>query len=163
MEAPKEHVSEEPLPGWLKVEVEGQKPFYKTPFPRKIIRSAAMLQEYLAKEHLAGRNVSVDTTKFSFKRKYGLRAKVASASSEVENLEELAVTEDVVVEVNECREARSVVDLLTRNPDKSTDHRRLLSNKSKQIDEFQDKYAYQNPSNFQELADKFQNILFGLL
>ena len=69
MDAPKEHVSDEPFPGWLKVEVEGQKPFYKTPFPRTIIRSGAMLKEYLAREQLAGRMDDVEIDKFSFKRK----------------------------------------------------------------------------------------------
>ena len=39
--------SEEPFPGWLRIEVEGKKPSYKSPFPRTTIISAAKLDEFL--------------------------------------------------------------------------------------------------------------------
>ena len=60
---------EEPYPGWQRFEVAEKRPYYKTPVPRTVIRSAAMLKEFLAKENEAGRMVEVDISKFSFKRR----------------------------------------------------------------------------------------------
>ena len=152
MDAPKEHVSDEPFPGWLKVEVEGQKPFYRTPFPRTIIRSSAMLKEYLAKEQLAGRMSGLEIDKFSFKRKYGLKTKVGAAPDLVNDSENVDVTREEGI--GQVKTSRTVVELLTRDPEKLTEHKKLLSNTSKQVDEFQDRDAYQKPSNFDEMKEK---------
>ena len=151
-----EHVSDEPFPGWLKVEVEGQKPFYKTPFPRTIIRSGAMLKEYIAREQLAGRmDGSIEIDKFSFKRKYGLKTKVAALPCLVDHSEKVPDTRKE--SIGEDKSSRTVVELLTRDPDKIIEHKRLLSNMSKQVDEFHDRDAYQNPSNFDEIKEKISN------
>ena len=68
-------VTEEPLPGWQRFEVEGQKPWFKTPAPRAVIRDAKKLQSFLDKEHQQGRMLNVDGTEFSFKRRLGLQKK----------------------------------------------------------------------------------------
>ena len=54
------HVTEEPLPGWQRFELEGQKPWFKTPVPRTVIRDAKKLQMFLEKEHQQGRMMDVD-------------------------------------------------------------------------------------------------------
>ena len=71
--------SEEPFPGWLRVEVEGKKPSYRSPFPRTTITNAAKLDEFLEKEHSAGRMKDVHRDQFSFKRRLGLRQKLSKA------------------------------------------------------------------------------------
>ena len=75
-----EVVTEEPLPGWLRYEIPGKAPFYKSPFPRTVIRTAAMLKEFLRKEHLAGRMKGVDGSEFSFKRRLGLKVKAVPST-----------------------------------------------------------------------------------
>ena len=40
-------ITEEPLPGWQRYEIEGQKPWFKTPAPRTVIRDAKKLQSFL--------------------------------------------------------------------------------------------------------------------
>ena len=72
------NMSEEPLPGWLRFEVEGSKPYFKTPVPRTIIRNARMLEDYLKKEHEKGRLQEVSGSEFSFKRRLGLKKKSKS-------------------------------------------------------------------------------------
>ena len=52
--------TEEPFPGWLRVEVEGRKPSYRSPFPRTTITSAVKLGEFLEKEQSGGRMLDVD-------------------------------------------------------------------------------------------------------
>ena len=49
------HVTEEPLVGWLRVEVEGSKPWFKTQVSRTVIRNARMLQDFLMIERDSGR------------------------------------------------------------------------------------------------------------
>ena len=71
----KQHISEEPAPGWLRFETEGSKPWFKSPVPRTVIRTSTMLKEYLDKEHKKNRMLDVDGSEFSFKRRYGLQEK----------------------------------------------------------------------------------------
>ena len=68
-------VTEEPSYGWIRIEVEGSKPYYKTPVPRTVIRDKGRLKEYLDKEHSKNRMVEVTEDMFSFKRRLGLRQK----------------------------------------------------------------------------------------
>ena len=68
-------VTEEPSHGWIRIEVEGSKPYYKTPVPRTVIRDKGRLKEYLDKEHSKNRMVEVTEDMFSFKRRLGLRQK----------------------------------------------------------------------------------------
>ena len=53
-------ITEEPVPGWLRYEVEGEKPWFKTPVPRTVIRDAIKLQDFLEKEHSNERMLEVD-------------------------------------------------------------------------------------------------------
>ena len=46
---------DEPYVGWLRCEVSGEKPWYKTPFPRTIIRDHKKLLDYLEKEKAKGK------------------------------------------------------------------------------------------------------------
>ena len=69
--------TEEPFTGWLRVEVEGRKPSYRSPFPRTTITSAAKLGEFLEKEQSGGRMLDVDVSHFSFKRRMGLKKRSA--------------------------------------------------------------------------------------
>ena len=144
-------VTEEPLPGWLRCEVPGKTPFYKSPFPRTVIRSAAMLGDFLRKEHAAGRCVEVTGTEFSFKRRLGLKMK--PADPKVNDLE-VATNEVDSVIAPKLYEHRSAVDLLTKDSGKTVDHRRLLSSMSRVLEEFRPKDPYQTPDTFENLKIK---------
>ena len=152
MEALEEHVTEEPLPGWLRVEKEGQKPCYKSPFPRTVIRSAAMLKEFLAKEQAAHRMIGIDVSKFSFKRRFGIKTKAADIPPGPSNDGIVATGAEGPVN-NSNSNHRTVVDLLTRDPDKLLDHRKLLSQMSKKIDGFQPQDVYQKSTNLENMKD----------
>ena len=136
-------ITEEPLPGWLRYESEGGKPWFKTPVPRTVIRDSSKLQSFLEKEHRQGRMLEIDGSKFSFKRRFGLQKKPVSS----ENLE-LAGAGAVRKE-----ESLSVVQRLTRNME-IMDHRKLLSKSSMKVDEFRTTDGYQTPETFEELKRK---------
>ena len=116
MAALEEHVIEEPYPGWLRIEREGDKPYYKSPFPRTVLRNASMLKNYLSKEQNAGRMQDVEVEKFSFKRKYGLKKKAPEVSKHVVEVDnDATVSEHVINDTEEVdmSEHRSVVQLLS--------------------------------------------------
>ena len=153
-EPPEEVVGEEPLPGWLRIETEGQKPYYKSPFPRTVIRTAAMLKEFLKKEHASGRMREVNGSEFSFKRRLGLKMKALPALT---NLTEVVGSgEEAVGNMNfkSAYQHRTVVELLTRDTGKIVEHRKLLSNMSRQLDEFRPKDPYKSPESFEDLKKK---------
>ena len=162
MNAREEHVVEEPYPGWLRIEKEGEKPFYKSPFPRTVLRNASMLRDYLAKERTAGRMKNVEEDNFSFKRKYGLKKKVSEASKHptearsdtVEAQHGISRQEEV-----EISEPRSVVQLLTRDPEKVVDHRKLLSNTAKQVDKCRATHLIKDATEFDKLKEKIYNAV----
>ena len=139
-------VSEEPLPGWLRFETEGEKPWFKTPVPRTVIRDASNLQSFLEKEHRLGRMLDIEGSEFSFKRRFGLRQKpicsVATVSEQSESLAPVAETEPL-----------SIIERLTRNTE-IIDHKKLLSRSSKKVDEFRLNDGYQTPDSFEELKRK---------
>ena len=140
---------EEPYPGWLRVEVEGQKPFYKSPFPRTVLRSAAMLRDFLEKENAAGRMLNVQSSQFSFKRKLGIKAKNSNlADAALNTLDQESTSAG-------CQsEPRSTVELLTRDPNKLIEHPKLLSNVAKKVDASRLNDAYKKPQNFDDLRER---------
>ena len=69
------YISDEPASGWLRFEVEGEKPYFKSPVPRMVIRDRVKLAAYLEKEHAEGRMLDVVEDMFSFKRRLGLKRK----------------------------------------------------------------------------------------
>ena len=150
-------VTEEPFPGWQRLEVEGSKPYYKSPFPRTTITSSAKLKQFLAKEHSVGRLLDVkDESQFSFKRRLGLRQRSSSEAAgavAVQNLNLEPQAEDVASEAFDTG-GRSVVELLTRNPEIILDHRKMLSKEAKQVDTFRGFDAYNTPPNFEDLKEK---------
>ena len=66
-------ISEEPFNGWFRYERPGERPWYKSPVPRTVIRNGKMLKEYLLKERSQNRCLEVDESLFSFKSRFGLR------------------------------------------------------------------------------------------
>ena len=166
---PEPVVTEEPLPGWQRVEVIGSTPFYKSPFPRTIITSNAKLKDFLRKEHSAGRLVGVNGEQFSFKRRLGLqRSFSATPAGTQESFSQLedenttggaaenagAAGNAVLVAAAESDTRRGVVELLTRDPEVAIDHRKLLSKEAKKIDRFRPENAYETPTNFEEWKRK---------
>ena len=148
--------TEEPFPGWLRCEVPGKTPFYKTPFPRTVLRSAAMLKEFLKKEHSAGRSMEITGNEFSFKRRFGLKEKTSSRISTFNESEVQTSGQEIsaCVDPKTVYEQRTVVELLTRDSDKSVDHRKLLSNMSRVLEEFRPRDPYQSPDTFDDLKVK---------
>ena len=166
MEVPSDHdvVTEEPYPGWQRHEVVGQRPYYKTPVPRTVIRSAAMLKEFLKKEQVVGRMIEIEVSRFSFKRRNGIKNKDANgSSSSVSSVTSNSniINRDKLAEAlvaKPLHEQRDVVELLTRDTDKMVDHRKLLSNTSRQIDTFRSKDGpYHASESFQDLKKKLSS------
>ena len=150
-------VTDEPLPGWLRCEVPGQKPYYKTPFPRTVIRSAAMLKDFLEKEHASGRFEEISGAEFTFKRRLGLKVNVPppTLTTSPVNLSPQPIHEAAnILEPEPVYEHRTVVDLLTRDAGKPVNHRRLLSNMSRVLEEFRPKDPYQSLQNFEQFKLK---------
>ena len=146
--------ADEPLPGWLRFEVEGQKPWFKTPVPRTVIRDGIKLQDYLEKEHSNGRMLEISGKEFSFKRRLGLRQKRAEAGHDVDVNEETA-DEDVGDNVTGLGSS-SIVDRLTRSGN-IVDHKKLLSNSAKEMDCFRRNDGYQTPTDFADLKEKISS------
>ena len=147
-------VTEEPSPGWLRYEVEGDKPWFKTPIPRTVIRDATKLRDFLAKEHGQGRMLEIDGSGFSFKRRLGLRSKKqpSAPGSGLQGTPGLVPDADTNTTDTESQPL-SVVDRLTRNT-VVIDHRKLLSKSSKEIDDFRLNDGYPTPDTFEELKRK---------
>ena len=151
-------ISEEPLPGWQRFEVEGAPPWFKTPPPRTVIRSRSNLKEYLEKEHDQGRKRDINGSEFSFKRRLGLKKRSSnnrlnSSESEMSNhvvelnsesSSNLAESEDTVM---------NPALRLVRNKE-VLDHRKLLTNSSKSIDSFRINDGYQTPQTFPLLKER---------
>ena len=74
-------LTEEPAVGWLRHEAEGERPYYKTPIPRTVIRDQVKLKSYLDKQHSQDQMLDIDVSMFSFKRRLGLREKKKVSSS----------------------------------------------------------------------------------
>ena len=156
-----EQVTEEPAPGWLRIEKEGSKPWYKSPVPRTVIRTTRMLQDYLDNEHKQKRQLEVSVNQFSFKRRLGIRKK----SHESENTSKLVSddadmpTSDKVncadqVEVSVPND--SVVDRLVRSSE-VLDHKKLLCGISKKMDSFRLNDGYSNPECFETLKTRLSS------
>ena len=142
--------TEEPLPGWLRYEREGEKPWYKTPIPRKIIRSAKMLREFVDKEKKAGRMAEIDLSGFTFKRRLGLRKKSCKPVPQDDSVQVEQGTLSSYSTI--VKPQQSIVERLTRNVStEHLDHRKLLSNSSKLLDQFRDDDGYQTPLTFESL------------
>ena len=131
-------ITEEPLPGWLRFESEGDKPWFKTPVPRTVIRDTSKLQSFLEKEHRLGRMLEIDGSQFSFKRRFGLRNKpVFSVTTVSESFDPVAETEKRDLPL-------SIVERLTRNTE-IIHHKKLLSRSSQKVDDFRLNDGYQTP------------------
>jgi len=92
-------VTEEPVPGWLRIEKEGSEPWYKSPAPKTVIRTPRMLKDYLDKEHSLGKQLDVSENKFTFKRMFGGRKKVGVLVIESERLSTTLETDNVCLQL----------------------------------------------------------------
>ena len=145
MDSKEPFVTEEPAVGWLRFEVVGEKPFFKSPVPRTVIRNAARLKAYLEVEHSHNRMLDVSEDLFSFKRRHGLRARKVS-------LVELS-KDDCSEQPSEYSEGSSLVDRLTKTG-RAIDHKKLLLNSCKDLDELRIFDDFVTPSNFDSLKRK---------
>jgi hypothetical protein len=151
--------TEEPFPGWLRVEVEGRKPSYRSPFPRTTITSAAKLGEFLEKEQSGGRMLDVDVSQFSFKRRMGLKKRSAPPPPpEADDTHDPADAIQIPAS-NNVEKSRSVVELLTRDHEVDLDHRKMFSNLSKKIDAFRPKDNYETPESFDALVKELSTAV----
>ena len=162
-------ITEEPLPGWLRCETEGQKPWFKTPVPRTVIRDATKLHDYLEKEHANGRLLSVNGEEFSFKRRFLKKNRPVSADSEVPEIVDPGASatkgsDDPNEVTKNDKESTTIVERLTRNTE-VVDHRKLLSRSSQEMDDFRMNDGYQTPSNFELIKERIgsSSDLRGLL
>ena len=143
-------ITEEPLPGWQRFELEGQKPWFKTPAPRTVIRDARKLKSFLDKEHQYGRMLEVDGSEFSFKRRFGLRKEGREASVSAVSNNHHHVPD--IIEKKE-NQAQTILERLTRSTDR-VDHKKLLSKSSQKVDKFRLNDGYQYPEHFEDLKKK---------
>ena len=105
-----EVVTEKPVSGWLRYEVEGSTPWYKSPVPRTVLKSSRKVELFLEKEHAKGNMKDVNVNQFSFKRRLGLltmSSKGDQTSAQVSlEIRELAVEKD---------QPKTVVERLTKS------------------------------------------------
>ena len=154
----KSYTTEEPMPGWIRIEVEGSKPWYKTPIPRTVIRNKRMLMDYLAREHKHDRLLEVDGSEFSFKRRYGLRAQQQPLDNDecvFERLDcDISGSGDnlPVNKVGESNLNGAVKQLVKVKTD--LDHRKMLSQCAKKIDSARLHDSYKTPPDFTTLKEK---------
>ena len=131
-------ITEEPYEGWLRYEIEGQKPWFKSPVPRTIIRSSGQLSEYLEREHAKNNLKEVTCDGFSFKRRMGLRVKSVSSTEDdhVSSSSREVLADDT--QLGCClsnNSTSSILNNLKRNGE-VINHRRLLVNCASDIDTF---------------------------
>ena len=136
-------VSEEPAAGWQRFEVKGEKPYFKSPIPRMVIRDRVKLADYLKKEHDQGRMLDVVEEMFSFKRRLGLKRKKSDKSTEV-------LTESTAKEETSCS---SIVDRLTKCG-KAVDHKKLMLESCIKLDQLRISDSFETPCNFEEIKTK---------
>ena len=147
-------VTEEPFPGWVRSEVAGSTPCYKSPFPRTTLTSQAKLKQFLTKEHAAGRYLDVNGSEFSFKRRLGLRSRSSSVAFEEGRPPCPGPERYLPGEASKRDKVKSPVELLTRNPEITVDHRKLVSMEAKKVDGFRANDAYDTPDNFNDIKVK---------
>lgn len=153
-------VTEEPYCGWQRWEVKGNTPYYKSPFPRTTISSMAKLKIFLTKEKDVGRCTDVDISKFSFKRRLGLRERSSGSGRPDQvapplNFSGLRLALDEVgagAGISDTVERKkTVVELLTRDPEVILDHKKMMSKEAKKVDAFRAAGTYENPDNFEAI------------
>ena len=139
-------MTEEPYPNWLRFEVEGQSPWYKTPIPRTVIRSKKKLEDFLSKERKLNRMTDVNIDQFSFKRRLGLKKSVPKELSKTDRLE------DQSRNLEPQMKPKTLLERLSKNID-TIDHRRLLCDSAKKVDDFQRIDGYKTPEDFDKLKE----------
>lgn len=141
------HITDEPAVGWKRFEVEGKKPYYKSPPPRTAIHHPAALLEYLLTERSSGR---VSAEMFSFKRRHGLKRRKVETEVKEGRLKRSKASA-VAVAADPVSEA---VKQLSRDPNIKLEHKKELQKAASNIDGFRSKQCYETPSDFQEIREK---------
>ena len=164
-EAEKTFTSDEPLPGWKRIEVEGKKTWYKSPIPRTIIRNNRMLMEYLTKEHRHNRLLEVDGSEFSFKRRYGLKIQQRPMEKDdceitVQGEEVSASGDNQAVEKVMESSLQSAVNRMVKVKN-DINHRKMLSQCAKEIDSARTHDSYETPPEFDSLKEKLFSFHFN--
>ena len=143
-------VTEEPFPGWLRYELEGNTPYYKSPVPRTVIKSARKLSLFLESERKKGNMKDVAVSDFTFKRRLGLKKPIKELeTSSISSLSESVISEGEC-EVQQTSEATSVIERLSRGTE-VVDHRKLLSEAAKKLDSSRVSDGFYTPENFDEI------------
>ena len=138
-------ILEEPAAGWLRYERPGEKPWYKSPVPRTVIRNAKILKDFLAKERSQQRCLEIDESLFSFKRRLGLRDKSSSSTN---------VSQSKVGDTS-LPTPKSIVERLTRQGDIThLDHRKLLAGSAKSLDNARGQKASLSAQTFEMLRQE---------
>ena len=143
-------ITEEPAPGWQRYETEGEKPYYKTPIPRTVIKNKVRLNDYITKQQAQNRMLDLSVKDFSFKRRLGLSEKKKSVP-----VSSLAEAASKSVQHDDVRHApvTTLVERLTKNG-ATIDHKRLLVNSCKSKDGIRGNDAYDTPINFEEIRER---------
>ena len=135
--------NDEPAQGWQRVEICGEKPYFKSPVPRTIIRDRVKLKEFLNKEHIAGRMRDVHENMFSFKRKLGLKRKGKEAPPGAQ----------AINRYQEDKPTTSIVDRLTKNWE-VIDHQKLLLDSCKELDQLKICDLFKTPDSFEDVKSR---------
>ena len=118
------------LPGFLRVQEPNKRPYYRSPFPRKVLNTTRTVEKYLENQHKVGRLLDVVASMFSFKR-------LRDQEKQVEKVD----TEPVEKEKEESVPSTNVksldfwVEQLTPKPEIILNHRLELSRVASLLDE----------------------------
>ena len=140
----RETVTEEPASGWLRIEIEGSTPYYKSPIPRTVLKSSRKVELFLQNEHNKGRMKDIEVGQFSFKRRLGLKKKIATA----ERLSEPSSMGNYGGDQVHVVKPKTIVERLIKTTE-ALDHRKILNSAAKKVDQSRGGDGYATPNSFE--------------
>ena len=125
-------VSEDPrLPGFFRVQEEGKRPYFRTPFPRKALWSGRQVTNYLEQQHNLGKLLEVDASMFDFKRKIESVVEAKDDEVEVDEQEGTISKKSCDTPVDKLK---FMVQQMMINPEAKLDHQAELSKTATLLD-----------------------------
>ena len=124
-------IGEDPrLPGFLRVQEPVRRPYYRTPFPRKVLTTGKQVEKYLEAQHKLGKLLEVDVSMFGFKR----RAELMVEDTGEEGVKIANIIQNVKHKTPVERLEFMVNQMMT-NPEVKIDHQAELSKTATLLDQ----------------------------
>ena len=148
------------LPGFLRVQEIGKRPYYRSPFPRKVLNGARVVQKFLDKQHADGKLLEVEADMFTFKRERNLQEQDEMKELEAENH---LLEEEHPKTTTDVTSLQFWVEQMTPHPDVSLNHKVELSKVASLLDEKLVSHEEENDQLDEENIKKFDDLKEKLL